>query len=77
MVGVNWEPVSGIDFSAGLGSAHRAMLPSGIAVNTAVASGTTLNQVTQEHAGFTFGFGVDLSVFSSIFGAKTSPAVQP
>jgi len=77
MVGVNWEPVSGIDFSAGLGSAHRTVLPSGITVNTAVSSGATLTQVTQEHAGFTFGFGVDLSVFTSIFGAKTSAASQP
>lgn len=77
MVGVNWEPVSGIDFSAGLGSAHRTVLPSGYAVNTPLAPGTTLNTVTQEHAGFTFGFGVDLSVFSQIFGAKTSAAAQP
>ena len=77
MVGVNWEPVSGIDFTAGLGSAHRNVLPTGITLNTAVASGTTLNQVTQEHAGFTFGFGVDLNVFTAIFGAKTSAAGQP
>ena len=77
MVGVNWEPVSGIDFTAGLGSAHRTVLPSGITVNTPVASGTSLSTVTQEHAGFTFGFGIDLSVFSQIFGAKTSAAAQP
>jgi len=77
MVGVNWEPVSGIDFTAGLGSAHRTVLPNGFTVNTPVASGTSLSTVTQEHAGFTFGFGIDLSVFTQIFGAKTSAAAQP
>lgn len=70
MGGVNWEPVSGLDFYAGIGSAHRTVLPAGLAVNAAVASGTTINQATQEHAGFTVGVGFDLSVFSTIFGTK-------
>jgi hypothetical protein len=77
MGGVNWEPASGIDFFAGLGSAHRTSLPSGLPVNTAVASGTTLNTVTTEHAGFTLGVGLDLSTIMTIFSSKTSAATLP
>ncbi len=78
MGGVNWEPISGLDFYAGLGSAHRTVLPSGLSVNTAVATGTTITQITQEHAGFTIGVGFDLSVITALFGSKpTSVASMP
>jgi hypothetical protein len=78
MGGVNWEPVSGVDFYAGVGSAHRTSLPSGLTVNTAVASGTTLSTVTTEHAGFTVGLGLDLSTITTLFSSKTtSVAAQP
>jgi hypothetical protein len=78
MGGVNWEPVSGLDFFAGLGSAHRTSLPSGLTVNTAVASGSTLSTVTTEHAGFTLGVGFDLSTIMTLFSSKsTSVASLP
>ena len=78
MGGVNWEPVSGLDFYAGLGSAHRVVLPAGYSVTAPVATGTTINQVTQVHAGLTVGVGFDLSVFTTLFGTKgTSTATMP
>jgi hypothetical protein len=76
MGGVNWEPVSGLDFYAGIGSAHKTVLPSGLTVNTAVPSGYTLTQITQEHAGFTFGVGFDLNVITALFTSKTTSAAS-
>jgi hypothetical protein len=72
MGGVNWEPVSGLDFYAGLGSAHKMSLPSGLIVNSALESGSTLSQVTTEHAGFAIGVGFDLSVITQMFSSKTT-----
>jgi hypothetical protein len=77
MGGINWEPISGIDFFAGVGNAHENVLPSGLSVDMAVPSGTTLNQVTHEHAGLTIGFGLDLSVITTLFSSKTSVASMP
>jgi opacity protein-like surface antigen len=78
MGGVNWEPASGMDFYAGIGSAHRTVLPSGLSVNTALPSGAGITQITQEHAGFTVGVGFDLSVITSLFSSKsTSVATMP
>ena len=78
MGGVNWEPVSGLDFYAGLGSAHRTALPDGLTVNTALPSGATISTFTQEHAGLTVGVGFDLSVITTLFGSKsTSVATMP
>lgn len=77
MGGVNWEPVSGLDFYAGLASANKNALPSGISVNTAIESGSTLQQATQVHAGFAIGVGFDFSVFTSLFSAKTTAASMP
>ena len=78
MGGVNWEPVNGLDFFAGIGSAHRTSLPSGLSVNTAVPTGTTITGVTSEHAGLTLGVGFDLSVITTLFSAKsTSVASMP
>jgi hypothetical protein len=76
--GINWEPVSGLDFYAGVGSAHRTVLPSDLSVNTALPSGATFTTVTQEHAGLTIGLGFDLSVIATLFGSKsTSVASMP
>jgi hypothetical protein len=72
MGGVNWEPVSGLDFYVGLGSAHKMSLPSGLIVNSALESGSTLSQVTTEHAGFAIGVGFDLSVITQMFSSKTT-----
>jgi hypothetical protein len=78
MGGVNWEPVSGLDFYAGIGSAHRTVLPSSLSVNTALPSGATITTLTQEHAGLTIGVGFDLSVITTLFGSKsTSVASMP
>jgi hypothetical protein len=72
MGAVNWEPVSGLDFFAGIGSAHRVSLPSGLTVNTAVAPGTTVNSVTTEHVGLTLGLGFDLNTIITLFSSKTT-----
>ena len=72
MGAVNWEPVSGLDFFAGIGSAHRTSLPSGFTVNTAVAPGTTLSTVTSEHVGLTLGLGFDLNTIITLFTSKTT-----
>jgi hypothetical protein len=72
MAAVNWEPVSGLDFFAGIGSAHRTSLPSGFTVNTAVAPGTTLSSVTTEHVGLALGLGFDLSTIMTLFGSKSA-----
>jgi hypothetical protein len=75
-IAVNWEPVSGLDFFAGIGNAHRTSLPSGITVNTAVAAGTTLNNVTTEHVGLTVGMGFDLSTIMTLFSSKSASAAS-
>jgi len=78
MGGVNWEPMNGVDFYVGLGSAHRTVLPPGITTNTIMPSGSTLQTQTQEHAGLTLGVGFDLSVIAQIFTSKsTSVATMP
>jgi hypothetical protein len=77
MGGINWEPISGLDFFAGVGNAHETTLPSGLAVNTAVPQGTTLNLVTHDHAGLTVGLGFDLNVITALFSSKTSVAAMP
>jgi hypothetical protein len=78
MGAVNWEPVSGLDFFAGIGSAHRTSLPNGLTVNTPVAAGTTLSTVTSEHVGLTLGLGFDLNTIITLFSAKsTSVASMP
>jgi hypothetical protein len=78
MGGVNWEPASGLNFYAGVSSGHKTSLPGGLLVNTAVASGTTLNTVTTEHVGFTVGVGFDLNTIMTLFSSKTtSVATMP
>jgi hypothetical protein len=78
MGAVNWEPVSGLDFFAGIASAHRTSLPSGLTINTPVAAGTTLSTITSEHVGLTLGLGFDLSTIVTLFSAKsTSVASMP
>jgi hypothetical protein len=77
MGGVNWEPVAGLNFFAGVGNAHSTSLPSGLSVNTVVPTGTTINPVTHEHVGLTVGVGFDLNVITSLFSAKTSVASMP
>lgn len=77
MGGINWEPIGGVDIYAGVASAHRSALPSGVAVNTAALPGTTITPVTQEHAGFAIGVGLDLNSIIAIFSFKGSSAGLP
>jgi hypothetical protein len=78
MGGVDWEPMNGVDFFAGLGSAHRTVPPPNLTTNTIIPSGSTLQTQTQEHAGLTLGVGFDLSVIAGIFSSKsTSVATMP
>jgi len=78
MARVNWEPASGLNFYAGVSSGHKTSPPSGLLVNTALASGTTLNTVTSEHVGFTAGLGFDLNTIMTLFSSKsTSVATMP
>jgi hypothetical protein len=70
---VNWEPLSGIDIFAGIGSANKSALPSGFSpTTTAVPQGYALQTNTQLHAGFAIGVGFDLSVFTQLFGKSSS-----
>jgi hypothetical protein len=75
MGGINWEPIGGLDFYAGIASAHKTVLPSGLSVNAAAVPGTTVTPVTQEHVGFTIGVGFDLNSITALF--KSSPASLP
>jgi hypothetical protein len=78
MGGVNWEPASGLNLYAGIGSANRAALPAGVTTNTIIPSGTTLQQATQVHAGLTLGVGFDLNTLITLFSSKvTSVATTP
>jgi hypothetical protein len=77
MGGINWEPISGIDFYAGIASAHKTTLPNGLSVNSAVVPGATITQITHENGGFAFGVGLDLSVITSLFSFKGSAAGLP
>jgi hypothetical protein len=77
MGGINWEPISGLDFYAGVASAHKMVLPSGFAINTATVSGATVTPVTQEHVGFSIGVGMDLNSITALFGAKGTAAGMP
>jgi hypothetical protein len=77
MGGINWEPIGGLDFYAGIASAHKMALPTGLAVNTAAIPGTTVTPVTQEHVGFAIGVGFDLNTITALFSAKGSAAGLP
>jgi hypothetical protein len=84
---INFEPISGIDLFAGVGSAHSVRLANGMTVDTpiGVTSATTpttpptLQTVTTVHAGLSVGVAFDLGVFSQIFSKSggTSAATLP
>jgi len=73
---VNWEPIGGIDLFAGIGSAHRNVLPSGLTTTTALPPSYTLSTATEVHVGFATGVAFDLGVFMQLF-QKTSAAGMP
>jgi hypothetical protein len=77
MGGVNWEPIGGLDFYAGIASGHKTVLPSGLSVNTAAVPGTTVTPVTQEHVGLAIGVGMDLNSIIALFNFKGSQAALP
>lgn len=76
MGAINWEPIGGIDVFAGVGSAHRNVLPNGVSTTTPLPSNYTLQTGTELHVGFTTGVAFDLGVFLQLF-QKTSPAGMP
>jgi hypothetical protein len=71
--GLSFEPLSGINFFAGVASANRNVLPAGVLPNGAQAAGYVLPSVTQVHVGFSAGIAFDLSVFTQLF-SKSTPA---
>jgi len=71
--GINWEPISGIDFFGGIGSASREGLPKGVTLNTLVPVGYTVTSTNNLHGAKTFGIAFDLSVFTAMF-SKGAPA---
>jgi hypothetical protein len=75
--GLNFEPISGIDFLVGAGMAHTAVLPNGVTPSTVLPGGYTLPGVTQVNWGVTYGVGFDLSVFTQIFSKGPSSATLP
>jgi hypothetical protein len=74
--GLNFEPVSGVDFLLGAGMASTTKLP-GITTSTVLPSGYTLPQVNEMDWGFTWGVGFDFSLFSQIFSKGPSAASMP
>jgi hypothetical protein len=72
--GLNVEPFSGIDLFAGIASANRNVLPTGVAPNSAVATGYALPSTTQVHVGFSAGIAFDFGVFTQLFSKTTNPA---
>ncbi len=77
MGGINWEPIGGLDFYAGIASAHKTVLPNGLSVNTAAVPGTTITPFTQEHVGFAIGVGLDLNSITAMLNFKGSAAGLP
>jgi hypothetical protein len=73
---INLEPIGGIDFFAGVGSANSGALPSGLAVNSVVPGSYTLPSASSVHVGFATGVAFDLSIFTSLIG-KPSSATLP
>jgi hypothetical protein len=71
--GLNFEPLTGIDFFAGIASANRNVLPNGVTAATLVPTNYTVQNATQVHAGFAAGLAFDLGVFTQLFskGAPT------
>jgi hypothetical protein len=75
---INFEPISGLDFYAGVGSANSTRL-SNFTTPIGSASATTaptLPVVTSVHAGLALGVGLDLSIFSSIFSKASSTGIS-
>lgn len=72
--GGNFEPLSGIDFFAGIASANRNVLPTGVSLNSAQATGYTLPSVTQLHVGFSAGIAFDLNVITTLFSKTSAPS---
>jgi hypothetical protein len=79
--GPNIEPVNGVDFYAGVSSAHQTALPGSLPLTSVLqpVSGTngppTIPTVTNLRWGFTFGLGFDVNTFLAIF--KPSVASLP
>jgi hypothetical protein len=73
---LNFEPITGIDVFAGIGSAHTATLPNGIGPNSVLPSGYSLSPGTSVRPGFATGIAFDLTVFTSLF-TKPSGTTLP
>jgi hypothetical protein len=76
-VGGNVEPVNGFNFFAGIASAHQQSL-SQAALQTvylplANNAAPTLTPITKVKWGFSFGVGLDLSVFLQLFSKTAGP----
>jgi hypothetical protein len=73
---VSFEPITGIDLFAGIGSANSTRLPSGVSLTTPVSSTYTFTGVTNVHTGFSAGIAVDLGIFTQLF-TKSQAAAMP
>jgi hypothetical protein len=75
--GFNFEPISGIGLFIGRGMAHTTILPNGVTTSTVLPSGYILPTITQVKWGYSYGIGLDLSVFLQLFTKGGSSAALP
>jgi hypothetical protein len=73
---VNFEPITGVDLFAGVGSANSTRLPPGESLTTSVPSTYTFTGVTNVHTGISAGIALDLGIFTQLF-TKSQVAAMP
>jgi hypothetical protein len=64
---INFEPVTGINFFAGIASAKTNVLSAGYLTTTVIPGTYTLPGTTQLGYGFAAGIGLDFGVFGQLF----------
>jgi hypothetical protein len=80
-LGLNWEPMNGINFFAGQATANQTTLASGVSQTTVywpVGSSNgppTIPTATHLRTGWAIGMGFDLGVFTQLFGKAQSPTL--
>lgn len=71
--GLNFEPISGVDFFGGVATADQQALPNGVSTTTLVPASYTLTEQTELHHSYAFGIAFDLGVISQLFAKPSVP----